>query len=279
MQNEVVVLDAMKTYMNQISGHSFLTQDQEKELSVRAMAGDHDAINALVESNLLLVVSIAKRYYGCGLPMLDIIQEGNLGLIKAAEKYDGPKGFRFSTYATYWIRQAISRALNTQSQSIHIPAHVLELLSKIKKAQGVLVQSLNRQPSEEEIAKYLEVDLDKVQTALDMSQTVVSLETPIGDDDEASLGDMIADHHSEDSFAYLFREADNEVLNMVLGTLSDREAKILRMRFGMETGQSMTLEDIGTEFGVTRERIRQIEGRALRKLRHPSRAKILQELY
>lgn len=280
MKNDnVVVVDTMKAYMNEISGHDLLTFDQEKALCAKIQSGDHNAINELVEHNLLLVVSIAKRYYGCGLSMMDLIQEGNIGLMQAAEKYDCGRGFRFSTYATYWVRQAISRALSTQAQAIRMPGHMVELLSKVKKAQSTLAVALNRQPSEDEIAKYLNVDVSKIQTVLDMSQATVSLETPIGDDESNSLCDLIADTVSSDSFSHIFKKADAEVLNMVLDTLTAREAQVLRMRFGMKTGQAMTQEEVGKVFGLSRERIRQIENSALRKLRNPIRAKMLKELF
>lgn len=276
--NDAVVLDGIKLYLNSISGHPFLTFEQEKALSEKILAtGDREAINTLVESNLLLVVSVAKRYHGCGLPLIDLIQEGNLGLMKAAEKYDGSKGFRFSTYATYWIRQSISRALNTQSYTIHLPAHILDLLNKIKKAQSELTQILDRKPTEKEVANHIGVDLEKVQTALDMSQTTISLETPVGDDEDTSMGELIADSHSEDPFNNILQEANRQILDQVLSTLSEREAEILRMRFGIDQDKAMTLEEIGQHFGVTRERIRQIEGRAIRKLRNPARAKMLKE--
>lgn len=279
VENEIYVADSLKTYMNQINGHEFLTFDQEKELSKRVLAGDKSAMNTLIESNLLLVVSIAKRYRESGVPLLDIIQEGNIGLMRAAERYDGSKGFRFSTYATYWIRQAITRALNTQSQSIHIPAHILELINKVKKAQEVLSQELKCTPSEEEIAKYLDVEIERVQTAIDVSQATISLETPIGDDEDTSLIDMVADSGSESDFSELFKDVDREILNSVLDTLPDREAQVLRMRFGFEKDNALTLREIGEHFGITHERVRQIEAAALRKLRHPARKRILQEIF
>ena len=272
-----VVLDGVKAYLKSIGNHPRLSFDQEKELSVKALAGDRDAVNTLVECNLLLVVSIAKKYYGCGLPLLDLIQEGNLGLIKAAEKYDGAKGFRFSTYATYWVRQAISRALSDQSRTIRIPSNMVELLSKIKKATAELTQKTNRQPSDEEIADYLKVDLDKVQTALDMSQVTTSLDVPVDDEGETCVGDLVADHSAENPMNNLIAEANSAIVESVLSTLPAREAEILRMRFGIGADRPMTLEEVGKHYGVTRERIRQVENKAIRKLRNPMRARMLKE--
>lgn len=275
--DENVVLDGVKAYLKSIGNHPRLNFEQEKELSVKALAGDRSAINTLVECNLLLVVSVAKRYYGCGLPLLDLIQEGNLGLIKAAEKYDGSKGFRFSTYATYWIRQAISRALGDQSRTIRIPANIVELLSKIKKATSELTQATNRQPTDKEIADFLNVELEKVQTALDVSQSVSSLDVPVDDDGETCMGDLIEDSHAENPFAKMVREANQQIVESVLSTLSVKEAEVLRMRFGINAVKPMTLEEVGKHYGVTRERIRQVENKAIRKLRNPLRARMLQE--
>lgn len=275
--DENVVLDGVKAYLKSVGNHPRLNFEQEKELSVKALAGDRSAINTLVECNLLLVVSVAKRYYGCGLPLLDLIQEGNLGLIKAAEKYDGSKGFRFSTYATYWIRQAISRALGDQSRTIRIPANIVELLSKIKKATSELTQATNRQPTDKEIADFLNVELEKVQTALDVSQSVSSLDVPVDDDGETCMGDLIEDNHAENPFAKMVREANQQIVESVLSTLSAKEAEVLRMRFGINAVKPMTLEEVGKHYGVTRERIRQVENKAIRKLRNPLRARMLQE--
>lgn len=275
--DENVVLDGVKAYLKSIGNHPRLNFEQEKELSIKALAGDRSAINTLVECNLLLVVSVAKRYYGCGLPLLDLIQEGNLGLIKAAEKYDGSKGFRFSTYATYWIRQAISRALGDQSRTIRIPANIVELLSKIKKATSELTQATNRQPTDKEIADFLNVELEKVQTALDVSQSVSSLDVPVDDDGETCMGDLIEDSHAENPFAKMVREANQQIVESVLSTLSVKEAEVLRMRFGINAVKPMTLEEVGKHYGVTRERIRQVENKAIRKLRNPLRARMLQE--
>ena len=275
--DDSVVLDGVKAYLKSIGNHPRLNFEQEKELSVRALQGDQEAINSLVECNLKLVVPIAKKYYGCGLPLLDLIQEGNIGLIKAAEKYDGSKGFRFSTYATYWIRQAISRALSDHSRTIRIPANMVELLSKVKKATAELIQKNEKQPSDEEIAEYLGVEADKVQIVMDISQAITSLDIPVDDDGETSIGDLIADHSAENPLANLMREANLQIVETVLNTLSSKEADVLRMRFGINADKPMTLEEVGKHYGVTRERIRQVENKAIRKLRNPIRAKALRE--
>lgn len=272
-----VVLDGVKAYLKSIGNHPRLSFDQEKELSVKALAGDRDAVNTLVECNLLLVVSVAKKYYGCGLPLLDLIQEGNLGLIKAAEKYDGSKGFRFSTYATYWIRQAISRALGNQSRTIRIPANMVELLSKVKKATAELTQKLGRTPTDKEIAAHMSVELDKVQTVMDLAQATTSLDTPVDDEGETCMGDLIADHGAENPMANIIREANSQIIAAVFDTLGAREAEILKMRFGINAEKAMTLEEVGDHYGLSKERIRQIENKAIRKLRNPIRAKMLKE--
>ena len=275
--NDVVVLDGVKAYLKSIGNHPRLNFEQEKELSTRAIKGDQDAINELVSCNLLLVVPIAKRYYGCGLPLLDLIQEGNLGLITAAKKYDGTKGWRFSTYATYWIRQSISRALGDQSRTIRIPANMVELLGKVRKATNELTIKFKRQPTDEEIAKYLDEDLDKIQTVLDVSQAVSSLDLSVDEDGETSVGDLVADDRVESGYANLVKEANKQIVDDVLGTLPTREAEILRMRFGINQEKAMTLEEVGGHYGITKERIRQIENKAIRKLRHPARARMLKE--
>lgn len=275
--SDVVVLDGVKAYLKSIGNHPRLSFEQEKELSARALNGDQDAINELVSCNLLLVVPIAKRYYGCGLPLLDLIQEGNLGLITAAKKYDGTKGWRFSTYATYWIRQSISRALGDQSRTIRIPANMVELLGKVRKATNELTIKFKRQPTDEEIAKYLDEDLDKIQTVLDVSQAVSSLDLSVDEDGETSVGDLVADERVESGYANLVKEANKQIVDDVLGTLPAREAEILRMRFGINQEKAMTLEEVGGHYGITKERIRQIENKAIRKLRHPARARMLKE--
>ena len=275
--DESVVLDGVKAYLKSIGNHPRLNFEEEKELSAKALAGDKEAINHLVECNLKLVVPIAKRYAGCGLPLLDLIQEGNLGLIKAAEKYDGSKGWRFSTYATYWIRQTISRALGDQSRTIRIPANMVELLSKVKKASAELTQSLRRDPTDQEIADKLNIELDKVQTVMDIAQATTSLDAPVDDDGETSMGDLIADTSTENPYQNMVAEANRQIVESVLSTLSSKEAEILRMRFGIGSDRPMTLEEVGKHYGVTRERIRQVENKAIRKLRNPMRTRMLKE--
>jgi RNA polymerase primary sigma factor len=274
-----VVLDGIKTYLKSIGNHPRLSFEEEKELSAKALAGDKTAVDKLVESNLLLVVSIAKRYNGCGLPLLDLIQEGNIGLITAAKKYDGTKGFRFSTYATYWIRQAISRALGEHGRTIRIPANMIDLLNKVKKTAGELSQTLNRSPKDEEIAAALGVEVDKVQAVLDIAQVSSSLDTPIDDEGETSMGDLIPDTKSSTIEENLELEANHQIVESVLSTLSNREADIIRMRFGIDQDKPMTLEEVGQHYGLSRERIRQVEMKAMRKLRNPLRTKILKEAF
>lgn len=272
-----LVGDSVKLYLQQISDIPLLSFDEEKALAARIATGDTEAANTLVEHNLRLVVSIAKKYMGCGLSLLDLIQEGNIGLIKAAEKYDAAKGFRFSTYATWWIRQTISRALSDQSRAIRIPANVAELTGKIKKVSNTLTQKLGRAPTEEEIANAIGIEVDKVRVALDMSQAVSSLDVAIGDDDDTTIGDLQPDNHAENPMTKLIAEANREIIETVFATLSDREAKVLRLRFGLDSDQPRTLEQVGQELGVTRERIRQIETKALRKMRNPLRLRMLKE--
>lgn len=273
-----LVGDSVRLYLQQIDqGRPLLTFEQEKVLAERIASGDQEALNELVESNLRLVVSIAKRYKGCGLPFLDLIQEGNIGLITAAQKYDVRKGFRFSTYATWWIRQAISRALSDQSRTIRIPAHVAELVGKIKKASAPMTQDLGRAPTAAELSKVLGVEIAKIQTALDMSNAVASLDTPVGDDEDTSVGDLQPDRSAENAMTNLIAEANQEIVKMVLSTLTEKEDTVLSMRFGIGYDHPHTLEEVGQYFGVTRERIRQIENKAAKKLRHPMRIKLLQE--
>ena len=273
-----LVNDSVKMYLAAINNKPLLTREQETELAKKNAAGDRAARQALIEHNLRLVVSVAKKYRGCGITFLDLIQEGNLGLIKATEKFEVTKGYRFSTYATWWIRQSIGRALADQSRTIRIPGHVLELLSKMKKASNLFFEENLREPTDKELAKILNTDLEKIQVARDMSQAVTSLDTPIGDDEEDSIGDMIADG-GEPLFARLFELDKNEVLNTVLNTLSEREASILKMRFGIGVKQPQTLEDVGEILNISKERVRQLEGKALRKLRHPMRLKMLKEIF
>ena len=273
----VLVTDGVKLYLKQIGNIPLLNFEEEKVLAQRISKGDQIAVQELVEHNLRLVVSIAKKYCGCGMSFLDLIQEGNLGLMKAAEKYDASKGFRFSTYATWWVRQSISRALADQSRTIRIPAHVAELVGKIKKVSGPMTQKLGRTPTEKELAAELNIDIEKIRVALDMSHSITSLDTPVGDDEENCVGDLIADHNIENPITAMIAEANRSIIDAVFSTLNDREAQILRLRFGLEGERAQTLEEVGTHFGVTRERIRQIESKALRKLRNPMRAKMLRE--
>lgn len=272
-----IVGDSTRFYLKEINKIPLLTYEDEKKLALRIKEGDQKAIDTLVEHNLRLVVSIAKHYTGCGLSLLDLIQEGNVGLIEAAKKYDVDKGFRFSTYATWWVRQKIGRALSDQSRSIRVPAHIAELVSKIKKIMGSMTQELGRTPTEEEIAEKLNIEVDKVKVALDMSQAVSSLDVPIGEDEETTIGDLQADPSVKSFMANLIEEANRQIIETVFATLNEREANVLRLRFGMDVNHSYTLEEVGNELGITRERVRQIETRALRKLRNPARMNVLRE--
>lgn len=274
-----IVGDSTRYYLKEIGKIPLLTFEEERALANKIAAGDEEAVDTMVMHNLRLVVSIAKKYTGCGLSLLDLIQEGNTGLIEAAHKYDVNKGFRFSTYATWWVRQKIGRALSDQSRSIRIPAHIAELVSRIKKVTGTLIQKLGRTPTEEELAEVLGVEVDKIKVALDMSQAVSSLDVPVGDDDEATVGDLQADHGAQNPMTSLIAEANKQVIESVLATLNEREANVLRLRFGMEFDHAYTLEEIGEKMGVTRERVRQIEVKALRKMRHPARMNILKEAF
>lgn len=274
-----IVGDSTRYYLKEIGKIPLLTFEEERALANRIAAGDKEAVDTMVMHNLRLVVSIAKKYTGCGLSLLDLIQEGNTGLIEAAHKYDVSKGFRFSTYATWWVRQKIGRALSDQSRSIRIPAHIAELVSRIKKVTGTLIQKLGRTPTEEELAEVLGVEVDKIKVALDMSQAVSSLDVPVGDDDETTVGDLQADHGAQNPMTDLIAEANRQVVESVLATLNEREANVLRLRFGMESDHAHTLEEIGEKMGVTRERVRQIEVKALRKMRHPARMNILKEAF
>ncbi len=269
--------DPVRMYLREIGRIQLLTFDQELDLAKRILDGDEEAKKQLAESNLRLVVSIAKKYVGRGMLFLDLIQEGNMGLIKAVEKFDYTKGFKFSTYATWWIRQAITRAIADQARTIRIPVHMVETINKLIRTSRHLLQQLGREPSPEEIAVEMEISVEKVMEIQKIAQDPVSLETPIGEEDDSHLGDFIQDDDSpapHDSAAYTLLK---EQLEDVMNTLTPREAKVLKLRFGLEDGKARTLEEVGREFEVTRERIRQIEAKALRKLRHPSRSRKLKD--
>ncbi len=269
--------DPVRLYLKEIGKVPLLTADEELVLAKRMEQGDTAAKDRLAEANLRLVVSIAKRYVGRGMQFLDLIQEGNLGLIKAVEKFDYRKGYKFSTYATWWIRQAITRAIADQARTIRIPVHMVETINKLIRVQRQLLQELGREPSPEEIAKEMGIPVERVREIQKISQEPVSLETPIGEEEDSHLGDFIEDDHMptpQEAAAFTLLK---EQINEVLATLTDREQKVLRLRFGLDDGRQRTLEEVGKEFNVTRERIRQIEAKALRKLRHPSRAKKLRD--
>ncbi|MGA9467538.1 MAG: RNA polymerase sigma factor RpoD [Exiguobacterium marinum] len=273
----IKINDPVRMYLKEIGRVDLLSAKDETELAKRIEQGDEEAKKRLAEANLRLVVSIAKRYVGRGMLFLDLIQEGNMGLIKAVEKFDYMKGFKFSTYATWWIRQAITRAIADQARTIRIPVHMVETINKLIRVQRQLLQDLGREPAPEEIAKEMELTPEKVREILKIAQEPVSLETPIGEEDDSHLGDFIEDQDAmapQDAAAY---ELLKEQLEDVLDTLTDREENVLRLRFGLDDGRTRTLEEVGKVFGVTRERIRQIEAKALRKLRHPSRSKRLKD--
>ena len=273
----VSVDDPVKVYLKEIGSFPLLSLDEEIELAERIMQGDEKAKKRLAEANLRLVVSIAKRYVGRGMLFLDLIQEGNLGLIKAVEKFDHTKGFKFSTYATWWIRQAITRAIADQARTIRIPVHMVETINKVKKVQSQLLHKNGQEPSVEELAAELDMPHDKVREILKVAQEPISLESPIGEEEDSHLGDFIPDYDAPVPEEAATHTLLKEQLNEVLSTLTPREAKVLSLRFGIEDGRPRTLEEVGKEFNVTRERIRQIEAKALRKLRHPSRNKKLKD--
>ena len=269
--------DPVRMYLREIGRIPLLSYDEELELAKKVLEGDEEAKQKLAESNLRLVVSIAKKYVGRGMLFLDLIQEGNMGLIKAVEKFDYTKGYKFSTYATWWIRQAITRAIADQARTIRIPVHMVETINKLIRTSRHLLQQLGREPTPEEIAEEMEIPVERVMEIQKIAQDPVSLETPIGEEDDSHLGDFIQDDDSpapQDAAAYTLLK---EQLEEVMKTLTPREAKVLKLRFGLEDGKSRTLEEVGKEFQVTRERIRQIEAKALRKLRHPSRSKKLKD--
>ncbi|CAM3986389.1 RNA polymerase sigma factor RpoD [Cohnella lubricantis] len=269
--------DPVRMYLKEIGRVPLLSANEEIELAQRIEQGDEEAKRRLAEANLRLVVSIARRYVGRGMLFLDLIQEGNMGLIKAVDKFDYRKGFKFSTYATWWIRQAITRSIADQSRTIRIPVHMVETINKLVRVSRQLLQDLGRDPTPEEIGQVMELDAERVREIMKISQEPVSLETPVGDENDSKLGEFIEDHDATAPADAAAFELLKEQLSEVLDTLTEREENVLRLRFGLDDGRSRTLEEVGLEFGVTRERIRQIEAKALRKLRHPSRSKRLKD--
>lgn len=274
---EAVVDNSIKIYMREMGQFSMLSADEEIKLANRIAEGDQSAKNELVEANLRLVVSLARHYQGCGLSYQDLIQEGNIGLIKAAEKFDVSKGFRFSTYASWWIKQALSRAIADQSRTIRIPVHMTENINKFKKTERELLSQLNREPKIKEIADAMGISEKQAKEIQSYIVEPTSLDIQVGDDDDTTIGSFIEDTHFINPESAYIKESNGDIVNEVLDTLSDREANIIRLRFGIGGKKAMTLEEVGKEYGLTRERIRQIEAKALRKLRHPSRANILKE--
>ena len=274
---ELTINDPVRMYLKEIGKISLLTLEEETALSERIANGDEEAKNILAESNLRLVVSIAKRYVGRGMLFLDLIQEGNIGLMKAVEKFDANKGYKFSTYATWWIRQAITRAIADQARTIRVPVHMVETINKLSRCQRQLILELNREPTDEELAKKMNLSVDKVREVIKIAQDPVSLETPIGEEDDSHLGDFVKDERSMSPEEFTIHEMLKDEISDVLLTLTEREEQVLRLRFGLDDGSCKTLEEVGQMFGVTRERIRQIEAKALRKLRHPSRSRKLKD--
>ena len=277
LTKDLNINDPVRMYLKEIGQIKLLTMEEELELADRIMAGDQEAKTILAEANLRLVVSIAKRYVGRGMLFLDLIQEGNIGLMKSVEKFDVGKGFKFSTYATWWIRQAITRAIADQARTIRVPVHMVETINKLARIQRQMTLELNREPSEEELAEKMGTSVEKIREIYKISQEPVSLETPIGEEDDSHLGDFVPDERNMSPEEYATNEMLKDEISEVLLTLTEREEKVIRLRFGLEDGKSRTLEEVGQMFGVTRERIRQIEAKALRKLRHPSRSKKLKD--
>ena len=278
VENDAMTDNSIKMYMREMGKIDMLSADEEHRLAVLVANGDQDARNQLVEANLRLVCSLAKHYQGCGLTYQDLIQEGNIGLIKAAEKFDAEKGFRFSTYATWWIKQAISRAIADQARTIRVPVHMAENVNKVKKIERQLLAELQHEPTNAEIAKVMKMSEEQIAEIKSYMTDTTSLDIQVGDDDDGTtIGSFVEDTHFVNPADAYAEAANGEMVDMVLSTLSDREANIIRMRFGIGQDRAMTLEEVGKEFSLTRERIRQIEAKALRKLRHPSRAGILKE--
>ncbi len=277
LTKDLTINDPVRMYLKEIGQIKLLTLEEESKLADRILAGEQEAKNILAEANLRLVVSIAKRYVGRGMLFLDLIQEGNIGLMKAVDKFDVSKGYKFSTYATWWIRQAITRAIADQARTIRVPVHMVETINKLARVQRQLTLELNREPTEEELAKKMNTNVEKIREIYKISQDPVSLETPIGEEDDSHLGDFIKDERSLSPEEFATNEMLKDEISQVLLTLTEREEKVVRLRFGLEDGKPRTLEEVGQMFGVTRERIRQIEAKALRKLRHPSRSRKLRD--
>ncbi len=277
ISDSLALTDPVRIYLKEIGRVSLLTQEQEQALARRIEEGDEQAKNQMIEANLRLVVAVAKRYVGRGMQFLDLIQEGNLGLLKAVEKFDYRKGYKFSTYATWWIRQSITRAIADQARTIRIPVHMVETINRVARASHQLVQDYGREPTSAEIAAYLDLPLIKVEEIMKLALDPISLETPIGEEDDSHLGDFIQDGDASEPMEAATANSLREQLDKALATLTPREEKVLRLRFGFEDGKAHTLEEVGKEFNVTRERVRQIESKALRRLRHPSKAKALRD--
>ncbi len=277
LTKDLTINDPVRMYLKEIGQIKLLTMAEELSLADRIKAGDLTAKATLAEANLRLVVSIAKRYVGRGMLFLDLIQEGNIGLMKSVDKFDVGKGYKFSTYATWWIRQAITRAIADQARTIRVPVHMVETINKLARVQRQLTLELTHEPTEEELAKKMGVSVEKIREIYKISQEPVSLETPIGEEDDSHLGDFIKDEHNMSPEEYATNEMLKDEIGQVLETLTEREEKVVRLRFGLEDGKCRTLEEVGQMFGVTRERIRQIEAKALRKLRHPSRSRKLKD--